>query len=104
MGQAPVFVSSMIIERPKYLKKLISLRHNGMIVCNQGSKRYYIQSAYKKIDDNKVRQEEASLRRIDDSFKKIIILGEYTPVLHDESGITIISIFDFLLQDNSLEL
>ncbi len=73
-------------------------------VCNQGSKRYYIQSAYKMIDDSKVRQEEASLRRIDDSFKKIIILGEYTPVLHDESGITIISIFDFLLQDNSLEL
>lgn len=73
-------------------------------VCNQGSKRYYIQSAYKMIDEAKVKQEEASLRRIDDSFKKIIILGEYTPVLHDESGITVISIYDFLLKDNSLEL
>lgn len=73
-------------------------------VCNQGSKRYYIQSAYKMIDEEKVRQEEASLRNIDDSFKKIIILGEYTPVLHNESGITIISIFDFLLKENSLEL
>ncbi|MGN0237092.1 MAG: ATP-binding protein, partial [Lepagella sp.] len=73
-------------------------------VCNQGSKRYYIQSAYKMLDEEKVRQEENSLRNIDDSFKKIIILGEYTPVLHNESGITIISIYDFLLQENSLEL
>lgn len=73
-------------------------------VCNQGSRRYYIQSAYKMIDEDKVRQEEASLRSIDDSFKKIIILGEYTPVLHNESGITIISIYDFLLKENSLEL
>ena len=78
--------------------------HEVDFVCNQGSRRYYIQSAYKMIDEEKIRQEEASLRNIDDSFKKIIILGEYTPVLHNESGITIISIFDFLLRDNSLEL
>lgn len=73
-------------------------------VCNLGSKRYYIQSAYRMLDEEKVRQEENSLRHIDDSFKKIIILGEYTPVLHNESGITILSIYDFLLKDNSLEL
>lgn len=73
-------------------------------VCNHGSRRYYIQSAYRMIDEDKVKQEEASLRNIDDSFKKIIILGEYTPVLHNESGITIISIYDFLLKENSLEL
>ena len=73
-------------------------------VCNLGSKRYYIQSAYRMLNEEKVRQEENSLRHIDDSFKKIIILGEYTPVLHSESGITIIGIYDFLLKDNSLEL
>lgn len=73
-------------------------------VCNLGSKRYYIQSAYRMLDEEKVRQEENSLRNIDDSFKKIIILGEYTPVLHNESGITILSIYDFLLKENSLEL
>lgn len=73
-------------------------------VCNQGSKRYYIQSAYRMSDEEKVKQEEASLRKIDDSFKKIIILGEYTPVLHNESGITILGIYDFLLKENSLEL
>lgn len=73
-------------------------------VCNQGSRRYYIQSAYKMIDENKIKQEEASLRHIDDSFKKIIILGEPTPVIRNDSGITIISIYDFLLKENSLEL
>ena len=73
-------------------------------VCNNGSQRYYIQSAYRMIDEAKVRQESASLMRVDDAFKKIIILGEYTPVLHTEEGITIISIYDFLLQANSLEL
>ncbi len=73
-------------------------------VCNQGSRRYYIQSAYKMIDDEKVRQEENSLRNINDSFKKIIILGEPTPVLRNEYGITIISVYDFLLNMNSLEL
>lgn len=73
-------------------------------VCNQGSKRYYIQSAYRMNDENKIKQEETSLRNIGDSFKKIIILGEPTPVIRNESGITIISIYDFLLKDNSLEL
>ena len=73
-------------------------------VCNQASRRYYIQSAYRMIDEDKVKQEEASLRNIGDSFKKIIILGEYTPILHNESGITIMSIYDFLLKENSLEL
>ncbi|MDE5970072.1 MAG: ATP-binding protein [Muribaculaceae bacterium] len=73
-------------------------------VCNQGSKRYYIQAAYRMSDENKIKQEEKSLINIDDSFKKIIILGEYTPVLHNEAGITSISIYDFLLNENSLEL
>lgn len=72
-------------------------------VCNQGSRRYYIQSAYKMIDEDKVSQEKASLKNIDDSFKKIIILGESTPVIRDEYGITIISIYDFLLNENSLD-
>lgn len=73
-------------------------------VCNNGSQRYYIQSAYRMIDDAKVKQECASLLRVDDAFKKIIILGDYTPVLHTEDGITIISIYDFLMKENSLEL
>lgn len=73
-------------------------------VCNLGSKRYYIQSAYRMETYEKIKQENASLRKVDDSFKKIIVLGEETPILRDESGITTISIYDFLLKENSLEL
>ena len=65
---------------------------------------YYIQSAYRMESDEKVRQERASLLRVDDSFKKIIVLGEEGPVTRDEAGITTIGIYDFLLKDNSLEL
>lgn len=73
-------------------------------VCNLGSKRYYIQSAYRIESDEKIRQERASLLRVDDSFKKIIVIGEESPVIRDESGITTLGIYDFLLKDNSLEL
>lgn len=73
-------------------------------ICNLGSRRYYIQSAYRMESEEKLRQERASLLRVDDSFKKIIILGEECPVTRDESGITTIGIYDFLLKDNSLEL
>lgn len=69
-----------------------------------GSRRYYIQSAYRMPDEEKMKQEEASLRNIDDSFKKIIIVGEDTPVLRNEAGITTIGIYDFLLNENSLDL
>ena len=73
-------------------------------VCNMGSQRYYIQSAYRMPDEEKMKQEEASLRNIDDSFKKIIIIGEDTPVLRNEAGITTIGIYDFLLNEKSLDL
>lgn len=73
-------------------------------ICNLGSKRYYIQSAYRMGSDEKIKQERASLLKVDDSFKKIIIIGEESPVTRDEVGITTISIYDFLLKDNSLEL
>lgn len=73
-------------------------------VCNQGSKRYYIQSAYRMLTEEKVGQEEASLRNVGDSFKKIIVLGEDILVKRDEEGITTMGIYDFLLAPNSLEL
>lgn len=72
-------------------------------VCNQGSRRYYIQSAYRMPDIDKVRQEEASLLHVDDSFKKIIVISEEINVRHTENGITIMGIYDFLLNPNSLE-
>ena len=54
--------------------------------------------------EEKIKQERASLLKVDDSFKKIIVLGEECPVTRDEQGITTMSVFDFLLKENSLEL
>ena len=54
--------------------------------------------------DEKIKQERASLLKVDDSFKKIIITGEESPVTRDESGIVTMSIYDFLLMGNSLEM
>lgn len=73
-------------------------------VCSLGSRRYYIQSSYKMIDQDKIQQEMASLSHIDDTFKKIIIIGDDMGVRRTSYGITIISIYDFLLKENSLEL
>ncbi len=73
-------------------------------VCNLGSRKYYIQSAYRMPTEEKIRQQEASLRKVDDSFKKIVILGEDVVVRHNEAGITTIGIYDFLLNPDSLEL
>lgn len=73
-------------------------------IANQGSKRYYIQSAYSIPDAEKMKQEKASLINVTDSFKKIIIVKDVINVRHDEDGITIMNVYDFLLMDNSLEL
>ena len=73
-------------------------------VCNQGSKRYYIQSTFRMNSEGKEQQEQASLTKVNDSFKKIIITGEESLVHRDEQGITTMSIYDFLLNPNALEL
>ena len=72
-------------------------------VANMGSRRYYVQSAFSLPDEKKIRQEKASLVRISDSFKKIIVVKDVIPVRRDEDGITTMSIYDFLLNENSLE-
>ena len=72
-------------------------------VCNMGSNRYYIQSAYSLPDEKKIKQEMASLDRIDDSFKKIIIVADNIKPWHTEKGYLIINVMDFLLDTNSLE-
>ena len=73
-------------------------------VCNKGSNKYYIQSAYQMLDDEKIKQEEASLRNVADSFKKIIVVADDIIIRRNEAGITTMGIYDFLLQSNSLEL
>lgn len=73
-------------------------------VCNLGSKRYYVQSAYRMPSDEKMNQEKRPLVSIDDSFKKIIVVGEPSMVHRDDNGITTMSVYDFLLNENSLDL
>ncbi|MBD5364067.1 MAG: ATP-binding protein, partial [Bacteroides sp.] len=73
-------------------------------VANKGNQRYYIQSAYRLDSDEKVAQEQNSLRNVDDSFKKIVIVGNPILVERDNNGITTMSVYDFLLKENSLEL
>lgn len=66
-------------------------------VCNQGPVRYYIQSAYSIPDADKQNQETRPLRKIDDSFKKMIITGDLVPAHYDDHGILIVNVFDFLM-------
>jgi len=73
-------------------------------VCNMGSQRYYVQSAYSLPSEEKMKQEEASLLKVTDFFKRIIVTGDDVIVHRNDAGITIMSIYDFLLKDNSLEI
>ena len=72
-------------------------------VCNKGSERIYIQSAWRMPDAEKMEQEKRSLRLVDDSFRKLLIVGEHTKQWNDENGIQIMSIYDFLLDWSSTE-
>lgn len=72
-------------------------------VCNKGSKRYYVQSAFAIPDIEKMQQESNSLLRIDDSFKKIIVVKDTPAPWYTENGILVIGIYDFLLNIDSLD-
>ena len=71
-------------------------------VCNQGSKRYYIQSAYAIPDQAKMEQEQRSLMLTGDFFKRIIITKDTPAPYYNESGVLIMNVYDFLLNENSL--
>ncbi len=73
-------------------------------IANKGSRRYYIQSAYMIPDAAKLEQESRSLRKIDDSFKKIIVTYNAPSPQYNDDGILVMSIFEFLLNPNSLDL
>ncbi len=71
-------------------------------VCNKGSRRYYIQSAFALPTQEKRDQECRSLLKVDDSFKKIIVTKEGPAPYYNEDGILFMNVFDFLLDPNSL--
>ena len=72
-------------------------------VVNEGSQRYYIQSALALPDEDKRKQETSSLLRINDAFKKIIIVRDDIKPWRDENGILTMGLLDFLMKPNSLE-
>lgn len=72
-------------------------------VCNQGSKRYYIQSAYAIPNQAKMEQEQRSLMLTGDFFKRMIITKDTPAPYYNESGVLIMNVYDFLLNENSLD-
>ncbi|MCD7746540.1 MAG: ATP-binding protein [Lachnospiraceae bacterium] len=73
-------------------------------ICNKGSKRYYIQSAYTLENEEKMVQEIRPFTQINDSFKKMVITSNTPKPFYNDDGILIMNVFDFLLKPDSLEL
>lgn len=86
-------------ERGKEIKKQLEID----FIANLGSNRYYIQSVFSMPTEQKRIQEKVSLVNVKDSFKKIILVKDVMKVSHDEDGIVTMSVYDFLLNENSLD-
>ncbi len=95
-----VVTSNEVDKSGKKIRKQLEID----FVCNKGSKRYYIQSALRLSNEAKKEQEQRSLLMTQDAFKKIIITKDALAPLYNEEGILVMSIFDFLLNENSLEI
>ena len=80
------------------------IRHEVDFVANKGSQRYYIQSAFAIPDEDKRKQETASLNGIGDSFRKIVVVRENIVPWHDNNGILYVSIEDFLLDERAIDM
>lgn len=73
-------------------------------VANKGSKKYYIQSALTVADEEKREQEIRSLKRVGDSFKKIVVVKDNIIPWHDDDGILYIGIEQFLLDESAMDM
>ena len=93
-------VETRVDEGGKNVRKQLEVN----FVVNQFNKRYYIQSAFLISDREMIEQEQAPLVKIPDSFKKIVVVGNHSPIWRNEKGITFMGIYDFLLNENSLDL
>ena len=72
-------------------------------VCNLGSRRYYLQSAFRMPDEEKMEQEKRSLKQIGDAFKKMVIIGERMKLSRDDFGIVMTGIYEFLFDPKTLD-
>lgn len=85
-------------------EKIARKRLEVDFVANKGSKRYYVQSAFRMDDEEKVAHEKKSLQNIPDSFRKILVEKDHIAPYHDEDGFLRIGLFDFLLKPDSLDI
>ena len=95
-----VVISNEVTEDGKKIRKQREID----FICNMGSRRYYIQSAFALPDRAKIEQEEKPLLLSGDGFKKIIVTKDAPAPLYDEHGILSMNIYDFLLNKDSLSL
>ncbi len=87
-------------EDGKYIKKKLEID----FIANKGDNKYYIQSAFNASLPEKRAQEERSLLKVSDSFKKIIVVRDDIKPYRDNNGVLTIGLFDFLLTPNSLDV
>ena len=71
-------------------------------IATDGIKKYYIQSAFSLADEEKRAQELKPLLKINDSFQKIVIVGDDIASYTDDKGIRFVGLMDFLLEDGVL--
>lgn len=84
--------------------KLVRKNLEVDFICTKGSKKYYVQSAYKLDDSKKMEQEIRLFKRINDSFKKIAITSDTPMPFYSNDGILMMNVYDFLLNQDSLEI
>ena len=96
VGEVGVVEHNVRYESGKNVRKQLEVD----FVVNRGDERYYIQSALSIDDPEKKEQEIASLIRIPDSFKKIVVVKDYVKPWRDENGIQYVGIEDFLLDES----
>lgn len=82
--------------------KMIRKQFEIDFVVNNSDQRYYIQSAYAIPDDDKMRQETASFRNIDDTFKRVVVMKDDITPYRNEQGYLFLGLFDFLLDADIL--
>lgn len=94
----------VVVHSVKESGKLVRKQLEVDFVCNQGSRRCYIQSAWRIPSEEKLLQELNSLKRIDDSFLKFLITNDPVKKHQDENGVVVMNLFDFLLDETSLSI
>lgn len=92
-----VDVGQVVVEQKDKEGKRKRINLEVDFVCNQGYNRVYIQSAYALSDSTKRQQELASLNKISDGFRRIVIAGSMQPTCMNDNGILFVNVLDFLL-------